>query len=60
MFKNFLKIFVLVIILATGFDTLNLKADSHTPKMDFYFLPKFVHYQGEIKVNGKSCMDIIH
>ena len=52
MFKNFLKIFVLVIILATGFDTLNLKADSHTPNMDFNFLPKFVHYQGEIKVNG--------
>lgn len=58
MFKNFLKIFVLVIILATGFDTLNLKADSHTPNMDFNFLPKFVHYQGEIKVNGKSLSEI--
>ena len=47
-----------MIILVTGFDTLNLKADNHTPNMDFNFLPKFVHYQGEIKVNGKSLSEI--
>ena len=45
-------------ILSTGFDALNLKADSHTPNMNFNFLPKFVHYQGEIKLNGKSLSEI--
>lgn len=58
MFKNFLKIFVLIIIISTGFDTLNLKADSHSPNMNFSFLPKFVHYQGEIKINGKNLSEI--
>ena len=58
MLKNFLKIFLLMIILTSGFDTLNVKADNHTPNMSFDFLPKFVHYQGEIKVNGKSLSEI--
>ena len=58
MFKNFIKIFVLIFLIILGFDTSNLKADSHTPNMDFNFLPKFVHYQGDIKVNGKNLSEI--
>ena len=58
MFKNFLKIFVLIFLIILGFDTSNLNADNHTPDMDFSFLPKFVHYQGEIKVNGKNLSEI--
>ena len=58
MLKNVLKIFVLMFLITSSFGTLNLKADSHTPNMDFNFLPKFVHYQGEIKVNGKSLSEI--
>jgi len=58
MFKNFLKIFVLIFIIFSVSDSSNLKADNHTPNMNFNFLPKFVHYQGEIKVNGKSLSEI--
>jgi len=58
MLKNVLKIFVLMFFITSSFGTLNLKADNHTPNMDFNFLPKFVHYQGEIKVNGKSLSEI--
>jgi len=58
MFKNFLKIFVLFVALFSVSDSLNLRADNHTPNMNFNFLPKFVHYQGEVKVNGKSLSDI--
>ena len=58
MFKNFIKIFVLIFLIIFGFDTSNLKADNHTPNMNFNFLPKFVHYQGDIKVNGKNLSEI--
>ena len=58
MFKNFIKIFVLIFLIILGFDTSNLKADNHTPNMNFNFLPKFVHYQGDIKVNGKNLSEI--
>ena len=58
MFRIFLKFFVLMIVLTTGFNVLSLNADNHTPNMNFDFLPKFVHYQGEIKVNGKSLSEV--
>jgi len=58
MFRIFLKFFVLMIVLTTGFNVLSLNADSHTPNMNFDFLPKFVHYQGEINVNGKSLSEV--
>jgi len=44
--------------ITSSIGTLNLKADNHTPNMDFNFLPKFVHYQGDIRVNGKSLSEI--
>jgi len=53
MIKSVLKIFGLIFLITTIFGSINLRADSHTPNMTFDFLPKFVHYQGEIKVNGK-------
>ena len=58
MIKNVLKIFVFIFLITTIFGTISLRADNHTPNMNFDFLPKFVHYQGEIKVNGKSLSEI--
>ena len=58
MLKNILKLFVLIFLITNSFGLLSLKADSHTPNMNFDFLPKFVHYQGEINVNGKSLSEI--
>ena len=37
---------------------ISLNADSHTPNMNFNFLPKFVHYQGSVFVNGKSLSEL--
>ena len=47
MLKNILKLFVLIFLITNSFGLLSLKADSHTPNMNFDFLPKFVHYQGQ-------------
>jgi len=58
MIKNVLKIFGLIFLITSIFGTINLRADNHTPNMTFDFLPKFVHYQGEVKVNGKSLSEI--
>ena len=58
MLRNIFKVFLLVTFLFVSYGTLYVNADNHVPDMDFNFLPKFVHYQGEIKVNGKSLSDI--
>ena len=58
MINNIIKTFVFLFLIFITFNTHILKADGHTPNMDFNFLPKFVHYQGEIKVNGKSLSEI--
>ena len=58
MLKNIFIVFLLVTFSLFSFGTINVNADNHTPNMNFDFLPKFVHYQGEIKVNGKSLSEI--
>ena len=52
------KITLLFIAISFVIPALSLSADSHTPNMNFSFLPKFVHYQGNVIVNGKSLSDL--
>tara|TARA_S200000501_G_C20790720_1_gene729394 strand:- start:386 stop:1420 length:1035 start_codon:yes stop_codon:yes gene_type:complete len=52
------KITLLIFTLTVLIQPLGLNADSHTPNMNFNFLPKFVHYQGSVLINGKSLSEI--
>ena len=57
--NNFIKslsLFLFLLFIAVNPFTVN--ADSHVPNMNFNFLPKFVHYQGTINVNGKSLSEL--
>ena len=58
MIKQLTKFFLFIFAISLVVQPLNLNADSHTPSMDFNFLPKFVHYQGSIFVNGKSLAEL--
>ena len=54
----FTRIKFIFLVLAFSLSPIVLSADNHTPNLNFDFLPKFVHYQGEINVNGKSLSEI--
>ena len=58
MIKQLTKFFLFIFAITLVAQPLNLNADSHVPSMDFNFLPKFVHYQGSIFVNGKSLDEL--
>ena len=58
MFKLLNKLFLFIFAISFAVQPLYINADSHTPSMDFNFLPKFVHYQGSVSVNGKSLSEI--
>lgn len=58
MFYWIKKLTLLFITLSFVIPAFSMSADSHTPNMNFSFLPKFVHYQGDIIVNGKSLSDL--
>ena len=58
MFRLVTKISLLLFAILIVVQPAILNADSHIPNMNFNFLPKFVHYQGSIFVNGKSLSEL--
>ena len=58
MFNSIKKLLLLFIAISFVVPALSLNADMHTPNMNFSFLPKFVHYQGNVIVNGKSLSEL--
>ena len=58
MFRLFTKLSLFFFGLVILFQPTGLNADSHVPNMNFNFLPKFVHYQGSVFLNGKSLSEL--
>ena len=58
MLRSIKKFLLLLISISFVVPSLTLSADSHTPNMNFSFLPKFVHYQGSVFLNGKSLSEL--
>ncbi len=58
MFRLITKISLLLFAILIVVQPTILNADSHVPNMNFNFLPKFVHYQGSVFVNGKSLSEL--
>ena len=57
--NSFIKKFSLFLFfIALVVNPFTINADSHVPNLNFNFLPKFVHYQGAINVNGKSLSEL--
>ena len=52
------KISLLLFALIISIQPTGINADSHVPNMNFNFLPKFVHYQGSVFLNGKSLSEL--
>ena len=58
MLRLLTKLSLLIFGMIIAIQPISLNADSHTPNMNFNFLPKFVHYQGSVFVNGKSLSEL--
>ena len=58
MFRLVTKISLFLFAIVIAIQPTGLNADSHVPNMSFNFLPKFVHYQGSVFVNGKSLSEL--
>ena len=58
MFKFLIRLGLFLFATTVVFSPVSLNADRHVPNMTFSFLPQFVHYQGQVTVNGKPLSEL--